>query len=162
MNTTLQALPSAFPLINSILEMSKADSWVEAVKEWDLSDITVLKPGDEDAFCLCGHNIRELCHIENSGTGNQAIVGNCCIKKFLSSEVATSARRVNAIKKEIGKALDEGTIARALEAGWISDWEAAFYTSTQKKRKLSTKQFNIRTRINRAVLLHLCPSHQTK
>lgn len=69
-------------LSSNILNLSEANNWKEAVREWSLVDIEILDPGEFET-CLCGHNpIRELCHIQNTLNHRTATVGNHCIQRF--------------------------------------------------------------------------------
>jgi hypothetical protein len=47
-------------------------------------EMTVLPEHSPD--CLCSHPIEENCYIENKHNGRIAVVGNCCIRKFLPEE----------------------------------------------------------------------------
>jgi hypothetical protein len=45
-----------------------------------------IKEKEYKYFCICGHNIINLCHIENDKTNEVDYMGNCCIKSILPKE----------------------------------------------------------------------------
>ncbi|MDR5757663.1 hypothetical protein [Caballeronia sp. LZ035] len=56
--------------------------WEFAFDEWHLDGVDY-EPG---GTCLCTHHpITERCLIENVLTGNKTIVGNCCIRRFMTN-----------------------------------------------------------------------------
>lgn len=69
-------------LISNVVEQSVADTWRQAVHEWEIVDC------DEDTLvesaCICGkENLRYLYHIENQQNGNRLFpIGSSCIEKF--------------------------------------------------------------------------------
>lgn len=138
-----------------ILAFSQATTWDKAKDEWKLESIYM----SQNQTCTCGyHPISEVCVIINEVNKETTEVGNCCVKRFLklpSETLFAAARRVRA---DTGRSLGEDTVTFAREKNWISEWEANFYESTGRKRKLSSKQADIRRRINEKFLRRLVRS----
>lgn len=86
---------SEYKLTQAILQRSVASNWDEAKLEWNLED---MYEADEPDTCLCGHTpIIELCILRNRLNNNDALVGNCCVKKFIglpSDKIFQALRRV--------------------------------------------------------------------
>ena len=141
-----------FKLTEEIITRSVADKWWTAKKEWRLESIE-FADRDEPGVCLCGHRpIIELCFLRNRENGNQTMIGNCCVKKFLklgSQKVFAAIRR---IAEDPERAVNAETIALAVERGWINDWERRFLTDTMRKRRLSQSQRGKRLQINKKLL----------
>src|SRR5262245_49233660 len=89
--------PGAKPprrLVEEIIALSIADTWGEARGEWTLSDVYFT---DTPGRCLCGHPITEHCLLVNHLNGNEAVVGNHCVKRFLdipSEPIFAGLRRI--------------------------------------------------------------------
>lgn len=144
-----------FKLTTEIIALSVAGTWDEAKLEWQLEDVT---KENEPSTCLCGHfPILELCTIRNVKNRNAAIVGNCCVKKFIGLPSDKIFKAVARVQKDWWRALNEETIAHAHTKGWITDWERDFYFDTMRKRieSMSAKQSAKRDEINRRVLAHI-------
>jgi hypothetical protein len=139
-------------LVEEIIALSVANTWGEAKLEWRLGHVFFTDP-DDPGTCLCGHSpIRECCVITNCLNGNSAVVGNCCVKRFLglpSGPIFAGLRRV---AQDAGKALGAAAIEHAYKFGWISRWEYDFYHDTLRRRRLTPKQRAKRTEINVKVL----------
>lgn len=139
-----------YRLASEIIQRSEAKSWDEAKLEWALSQVY---EADEPEACLCGHfPIVELCELENRRNGAHAVVGNCCVKRFVglpSDKIFQSVRR---IRKDSSKSLNAEAIQHAHQRGWINDWEKEFYFDVMRRQKLSTKQRAKKLQINRLVL----------
>jgi hypothetical protein len=138
-------------LVGEIVGLSLADTWDEAKREWELDHVYF---ADTPGTCLCGKTpIREHCVLVNRANSNRAVVGSCCVKKFLpglsSSRIFAGLRRV---ARSTGAALNEACIEYAHSKGYINDWERTFYLDTIRKRKLSRKQHAKRVEINERVL----------
>ena len=144
---------SEYKLAEEIIGRSVADTWDEAKLEWTLDEIYEVK---EPRTCLCGHfPIVEICVLKNKVNGQRAVVGNCCVKKFMglpSQKLFDAIKRVSA---DESKALNAETLEHAHRKGWINDWEHRFYCDTMRKRKPSDKQLAKRIQINRKVLAQL-------
>ena len=133
-----------------ILELSCAEEWEVARKEWSLVGV---HDADEPESCLCGHfPIIEICEIRNRVTGHHTEVGNRCVRRFLgfrSDLIFTSLKR---IKRDRTKSLNADAIAFFRERGLLTDWEYGFLQDTLKKRSLSEAQMRSRLGINEKVL----------
>lgn len=154
---------SVWDLPTRIIELSRADSWSVAVKEWELSGIEILEPGESDE-CLCGHTpIRELCHITNRINGNTAIVGNHCIIKFQKEnpdlEIFKSALLIhNAAKKILDDptaSANEHLIDFARQKGALSSADATYYRNIWRKRKLTDAQKGCKNKLNQRIIYRL-------
>jgi hypothetical protein len=138
-----------FKLTEEIVSLSVADKWEMAKTEWDLSSISF---AEEFENCLCGHPIIELCEIINKKNQNVAIVGNCCVNKFMGLPSDLIFQAVKRIKKDIEKSLNGEAIELAYSKNWINSWEYEFYCDTSRKRNLSEKQMTTRIKINEKIL----------
>jgi len=144
---------SEYKLTSEILALSAAKTWDEAKLEWHLEHI---RKEDEPATCLCGHYpIAELCTIVNLKTGLTAIVGNCCVKKFIGLASDKIFQAVKRVQKDLSRALNAETIEHAHRKGWIDDWKRNFYFETMRKRRMSPKQMEQRRQINKVILRHV-------
>lgn len=135
--------PSAnFKLFQEIIDRSEADTWEEAKEEWFLQYIEMAGEG-EDYSCLCTHpHIKELCYIANKKNGNEALVGNCCVKKFMEME---SDLLFQAIRR--GK-VNSAMIEYAFSHNMISKWENSFMLDVMRKRKMTVKQRAVYDRVS--------------
>lgn len=139
-----------FRLTEEILALSNSQTWGKAKTEWGLVEVY---REDDPMECLCGHYpINEICVIRNAVTGNEAIVGNVCVKKFLGLPSTTIFDAIRRIADDISRALNEDAAQHAFERGWINRWERDFYLDTWRKRNLSDKQRRKRIEINERVL----------
>ena len=148
---TLATKPK-FRLMAEIIKRSVASTWHEARLEWLLQDVTY---ADRDApgVCLCGHRpIRELCILRNRENGNQTIVGNCCVTKFMGLESQKVFGGLRRVSENHGKAANQEMIDLASERGCLSAWERKFLADTMRKRRLSEKQKMKRAEINATIL----------
>ena len=140
-----------FKLISEIISKSLSDTWEDAKKEWVLSNIYF---AESPETCLCGHfPIIELCELKNNKNGNNATVGNCCVKKFIGLSSDKIFQAVKRIRNDSGKSLNAETLELALDNNWINSWEFDFYTDTLRKRKLTEKQMQKRNQINEKIIL---------
>ena len=143
-------MSSEYQLATEITKLSDADQWDEAKLEWQLKEIY---REDEPLTCLCGHfPIIEICVLSNSKNGNEALVGNICVKKFLglpSNKIFTAIKRIT---DDESAALNPEAIIHVYERGWIDEWKKKFYLDTWRKRNLSNKQLAKRIGINQMVL----------
>jgi hypothetical protein len=141
---------SEYQLTEKIIALSVAKTWDKAKLEWGLLDVYWEKEPDT---CLCGHYpINEICILRNNKNGEQAIVGNCCVKKFTGLPSDKIFQALKKIHRNIEKALNAETIEHAHQKRWINDWEYDFYFDTMRKRNLSKKQMDKRIQINKKIL----------
>lgn len=79
-------------LIVRVIDASEADTWENAVQEWEIVDCEE----DEDLTesCVCGkEELRYLFTIRNVYNGNQLFpIGSSCIKKFGRSDLKEDAQ----------------------------------------------------------------------
>lgn len=139
--------------VKPIIEMSKADNWEDARKEWELVRIWE----QEDGECLCGHYIKDHCEIVNTNTEHTVIVGNCCITKFDEKldnrKEFASIKRVKDDPKK--SSLKPKIIHQCCDRGVINEWQKDFYLSIARKRKLTEKQEFQKIKINRIILEYI-------
>jgi hypothetical protein len=144
------AIMERFKLFEEIINRSNAKEWEDAKSEWILKDISI---SDYPESCLCGHYpIKELCFLRNIYTGQEVIIGNCCVKKFIAPESDRMFQAVKRVKRDESKSLNSEMIEHAFEKCWINDWEYFFYQDTFKKRNLSHRQLAKRKAINEKIL----------
>ena len=142
-----------YKLINEILSLSVSNTWEVAKTEWELNEIYF---ADIPETCLCGHfPIIELCELKNRKNKILAVVGNCCVKKFIGLPSDKIFQAVKRVRKDGEKGLNGEAIELAYSKKWINDWEYNFYIDTFRKRKLSENQLSKRRQINEKVLLKI-------
>ena len=136
-----------YKLFKRVIELSVADNWAEARKEWEQIKITE-RQSDDLGACTCGHYpIKEEIQLFNRLNRNEIIVGNCCIKRFFDIKdfdkvfVALREGRVN--KFMIGDCFKKGI---------ISFWESSFMLSIWRKRNVSAKQSAVWCRVKKKIL----------
>lgn len=135
--------------VKPIIEMSKADNWGDARKEWELVRIWEQPDGE----CLCGHWIKDHCEIINTNTGHTVIVGNCCVTKFDEKLDCTKEfASIKRVKEDPKKSLKPKIINQCCDRGVIDEWQKNFYLSIARKRNLTEKQRFQKTKINRIIL----------
>ena len=132
-----------YKLVEKIIGLSVSNQWEEAQKEWELIDIRIAddKEVAEGVYtCLCGHqHLKELCFIMNKHNGEKALVGNCCIKKFMRDIKSDKIfRAINAAKRS--NTISSALIDYCYEQGIINSWERGFVTDVHRRRKLTDKQ----------------------
>jgi hypothetical protein len=137
---------SEYQLTKEIVARSDAKVWDAAKLEWALEEVY---ESEEPDTCLCGHfPIIEICVLRNRVNKNTAIVGNCCVKKFIglpSDRIFQAAKRV---RKNTEKSLNAEAVQHAFDRGWVTEWEKDFYLDIMRKRNLSSKQAVKKAQIN--------------
>nr|WP_272910006.1 hypothetical protein [Xanthomonas campestris] len=125
-------------------------SWEAAKLEWHLNEVY---EADEPETCLCGHfPIVELCILGNKANGNEATVGNCCVKRFIGLPSDKIFQAVKRVRKETSKSLNAEAIRHAFDRNWLTAWERDFYFDVMRKRNLTLKQQEKKKQINELVL----------
>ena len=129
---------------------SEAENWDEAKLEWSLDSIYF---SQEAGRCLCGHMpIKEHCVLLNCHNGNEVIVGNVCVKKFLGLDSDTLFQALRRISSDPTRALNADTVDYLYRQKLLTSWERGFYLDTLRKRKLSQRQMAKRVEINRFII----------
>lgn len=142
-----------YKLTTEIINRSQSNNWDAAKLEWLLQDVF---ESDDPDTCLCGHfPINEICILRNRLSGNQVIVGNRCVKKFIGLPSDKLFQAIKRIRKDLESSLNADAIQHALERGWINQWERDFYLDVMRKRILSPKQTAVKVRINEKVLRNM-------
>lgn len=121
-----------YRLIEEIIKLSDSKNWNDAVSEWQFYQLSIVP----NSTCLCEHYpIKELCHIRNLKNGNDTIVGNCCIRKFMGDDTRT--KMFKAISKN---RLNKSLIEYAYEKNIINKWEFELTSNLWRKRILTPRQ----------------------
>jgi hypothetical protein len=143
----------SFRLFKEIVDRSQADNWEEARLEWHLDHIIIAD--DEEVVlgtytCLCGHSpLKELCFIQNDFTHVMAMVGNCCVKKFMGE--LESDKIFSAMKS---RRVNRATIELAFNKGIIKQHEFDYCLKKTRKRKPGYVFECIQGKILRGLKLH--------
>lgn len=139
-----------YQLVSRIVRLSHADEWETALKEWKLERIYKTK---DTMSCLCGHTpINNICVLRNTINNRSALVGNCCVKKFMGIPSDMIFTAVDRVSKDDSKSANHQSLQLARERNIISQWEYVFYMNTLNKRKLTPKQLDIRRKVNQKLL----------
>ena len=139
-----------YKLIKEILLLSESKNWDNAILEWKLNLITF-----EKNRCICNHPIVENCHLLNTKNNNSCIVGNVCVNKFLGIPTQNIFNAVKKIKNDLDGSVNEPTLEFVYSKKWISDFDFTFYWDIFRKQKLSTKQLEVKRKINIKILKSL-------
>jgi hypothetical protein len=69
------------------------DNWISyggdrdvRLRQWNICKMSGENPPSPRDHCLCGHWIDENCYIKSKLNSTIAVVGNCCIKRYLPSD----------------------------------------------------------------------------
>lgn len=136
-------------LIKHILELSESDNFETARLEWKALSWTEREP---NSYCPCGHAIIERCYIQNIRTGKVTYVGNCCVKKFISTEMALFFKHIaDAVR---GKRVTEDVISVAYLRDVINEWEYVFLLDMLKKKRYTARQHLVLSRIEKRIVHH--------
>jgi len=139
-----------YKLTTEIINLSEANTWEQAKLEWSVQLIT---SQSDPETCLCGHNpINELCYIINEKNRKIALVGNCCVKKFMGERVDLVATGIKRIIEDIDNAMNAESIEFAYKKKWINDWEHCFLLNTKRSRRVSMNMRHKRRQINLKVI----------
>lgn len=132
-----------------IIEMSEANTFDEAKKEWELDHIEYHRAWNK---CICDHDIKELCFIRNILNNNKTIVGNVCIYTFMDMDVRSIFSSLKKIISEIASRPNDALIEYAYNKKWIYENEEEFLSSMKHKKKYSYKQSLWIMKINERIL----------
>ncbi|MEH2504972.1 hypothetical protein V1290_003783 [Bradyrhizobium sp. AZCC 1578] len=145
-------------LSSRIIELSDAKIWPIAKTEWRL--IHVFHSDRPDA-CLCTHEpIIEICVLKNRHNGNEAWVGNCCVKRFLGLRSDLIFGCVKRVRGDISRALNAATVNFLFKKRVFTKWEYDFLRDTSRKRRLSGRQHDKRVELNRKALAYIEPKRR--
>lgn len=140
-------------LIQEIIQRSHSNIWDIAKTEWALHKIY---EAEEPKKCLCGHfPIIEVCILRNTINDQLAMVGNCCVKRFIGLPSGLIFAAVKRVKKDHTKSLNAAALQYAQNRGWIDPWEYGFLINTMRKLILSEKQLKTRIKINKKMLFNM-------
>jgi hypothetical protein len=81
--------------IKQIINLSNADDYKEAIKEWRLQKVMYDSLGD---FCICKKHIHYKCHIINVENGKTTIIGSHCCKHIESSMEKEANEKIDKLK----------------------------------------------------------------
>ncbi len=147
----------SFRLTARIVALSESDTWDGARREWDLSDRYRTEP-DDPGVCLCGHAIREHCVLVNRLSGHEAVVGNCCVVRFLGLPSAQVFAGLDRIRKDPAAAPSPALVEYARSRCWLTDFELRHLRGTARSRRLSPRQLAVRIEVNKKILRHVAAS----
>ena len=101
---------SSYKLIPTVIDLSVAKDWQEAVHEWEIQDC--LEDEDCSSQCICGkEGIRYLFSIRNTRNGKVLYpIGSSCIKKFNRSDLASQVDVYEKLFKAIHEFSQHGYI----------------------------------------------------
>lgn len=138
-------------LESHIIELSNADTFEEAKKEWKWVGIGYAPEWDK---CPCTQAIKEICHIQNTENGNTTYVGNNCINTFLGIETGGVFNLLKNLIEDNDYIIPPKLIDYAYRFNYIYYSEIKFLKSLNKnkKRKLTEKQDSWRKKIVRRIL----------
>ena len=152
-----------YRLYEELLKISVSDEIAKAIKEWEWTDTYLIEPDEDPETCLCGHYpIRECCIITNKITGEEVIVGNCCINRIVETESDLIFQALKRVKKDATKSFNFAVIEYAYRKHIINTWEYEFYKNIMRKRKLSPKQYSKKLNINVKILNSLRKNTESK
>lgn len=152
-----------YRLYEELLKISVSDKIAEAIKEWEWTETYLIEPDEDPETCLCGHYpIRECCVITNKITGEEVIVGNCCINRIVKTESDLIFQALKRVKKDVTKSFNFAVIEYAYRKHIINEWEYEFYESIMRKRELSPKQYSKKLNINIKILNSLRKNIESK
>lgn len=144
---------SEYKLTENIIRLSASKVWDAAKLEWELNEVY---EAEEPETCMCGHYpIIEICVLQNKINLNYAIVGNCCVKKFIGLPSDKIFQAVKRVRKDDEKSLNIEAIQHAFDRNWINEWEYNFSIDTMRKRKLTVKQLQTRKKVNQKMLFNM-------
>ncbi|NGX36243.1 MAG: hypothetical protein K1000chlam1_01083 [Candidatus Anoxychlamydiales bacterium] len=159
----------SWKLPQRIIDLSQADNWPAAIREWKAVGIEELEDGEDNENCLCGHVIRTLCFVENRTTSKGAIVGNHCIKKFKDDEFVGGDLKsvpkifdaLKRIKKDSSASANKELIEYAESQNIFSSKDSTFYNDIYRKRKLSGLQENYKQNLNQRLIYAIATAAKT-
>ena len=142
-----------YKLSKEIIELSEANNWDSAKKEWSF----IYGYQQPDSQCLCGKTpIKNVCVLRNKLNDKTAKVGNCCVTRFMDISISDKIfQSIRKLKKDINKSMNADTLEYLHGKKIINDWEYEFYKDTRLKRKPTNKQLTIRVRINETFLAYI-------
>ena len=91
-------------------------------------------------------------YLRNRVNGNDAMVGNVCVKRFLGLRSDLIFDGIKRVQEDPDKALNQAAIDFFWHRNVISPWERDFLESTGARRVLSGRQLQFRRDINAKVL----------
>ena len=96
--------------------------------------------------------IHDLCQIANKSTGSRAMVGNCCVKRFLELPSAAIFAGLKRIGADPCASMGAAALEMALGNHWIAGWEGALYHQATRRQGCSPAQMSKKIEINQRVL----------
>lgn len=140
-----------------VINASNSKDWNIAKLEWDFISVYKDSSGRK---CLCGHNIVEVCQIQNKHNYHILEVGNECVKQF-NLDFDNLGKNLLAIENSLTKNTPVNLAKFALQKGIISQADYNFCINTAKKRNLSDKQkqwkIDINSKIVKRLKQRVCP-----
>ena len=163
----MAAIADNWRLPQALTAISNGSRWPDVLREWSLDHIEMLEPEEDAQTCLCTHYpIREVCHIINDENGHRAIVGNCCVTKFMGDQPVFAGTQkmfdaLGRIRRDINASANESLIEHVYSKGIISEGDYNFYLDIWRKRKpLSDRQKRWKVSLNQRIITRLVPSRR--
>ena len=127
-----------------LLEHSTSDSFNEAIKEWTITDLYSDR-GMEN--CICGHDIVQNVVIEHDESGEELIIGNICMKKFLANDPmhkkVIAALRKSSKEQSLALEVDElfngGKLSLKLKYKERTKYDKHIFVFTRTSKKYAEK-----------------------
>jgi hypothetical protein len=150
-------------LKRELTSLSAAKEWIDVVKEWELFDAyfyNLAAHGDAPDYglgkCLCNHSpIVEHAVLRNRITDQMAVVGNVCVRRFISKDSVKFFDCVKRIEANIYAAPNDAVIEMMYRRDLIDQSNKAFLEKTQRLRGLNLGQRTLRKYINETLLAHV-------
>lgn len=162
----MAAIADNWRLPQALTAISNGSRWPDVLREWSLDHIEMLEPEEDAQTCLCTHYpIREVCHIINDENGHRAIVGNCCVTKFMGDQPVFAGTKklfdaLGRIRRDINASANESLIRHAYSKGIINERDYSFYLRIWRKRTLSDSQERWKVALNQRIITRLVPSRR--
>ncbi len=141
-----------YKLVSEIIRLSSCCTWFFAKLEWKIAS---LYHSDDPERCLCGHfPINYICEIMSSENGTITIVGNCCVKRFISSDPDKVFQAYKRVSADATRSLNKEAINFAYKQGWIECFEWFFYFSimNEARKSLTVHELEKKKKINLKVI----------
>jgi hypothetical protein len=121
--------------------------------EWRLVELEVLD--EETSHCLCGHVIKELCHVENVETKHKVVLGNVCIHHLLGVNYAAIFRCLKKVLRDMTSKVNVETLEYMRSRGTLTNYEYVKSLETLNKRKLTPFIRHLRLNVNAKIVEEL-------
>lgn len=140
-------------LAEEIIALSNANFWDTAKLEWELADIY---EAEEPGTCTCGHfPIIETCILINRINSNRAVVGNCCVKKFIGLPSDIIFQVIQRVRKDNEKSLNKETIDHAYRRRWDQRLGARILYGCHAQTEVKQQTASEKNQINEKIIQNM-------